>query len=438
MSKRKYNKNLGFERLESRALLAAGMDCEHNALLPEDTNGTGDVTAADALVVINQVVRDLRSGLSTSTANATSSRALMTDVNADGQTTAQDALVVVNRLSRVRNGGSLVSSVPLRNRIERLANDIESGSLPSYFDVATARAILELLQSGAYPELSAVSTPSTAASSNTTDDPVVDDATDVDSMLDDTSTTDSNDDTSTTTAGTSDDDSTDSIDDSSVTDVTAEDMTDSTNTDTDEDEDATDATDDGSTANADDDTTGTTDPTGSDDCDDATDRLTRLTAQLEQRLVAAGIAADAIASVIDPIQASIDSGEPLTRDDIKMLLTDAGIDLSLLRLPHSAGHPGIVRDPAAQIEHLSDVLLNNDANDPVVVQTLIDELTAADDAGTPLTRQEIKTRIEELGLTLPTPPEHPLRGQFQGGFRLANRIHAIRDAIFATLAKTGT
>ena len=73
-------------------LLAAGMGCDHNAMLPEDANGSGDVTPLDALVVINEIARSARnqgSSASTpsgaqSTTNFHISRSTMADVNADG------------------------------------------------------------------------------------------------------------------------------------------------------------------------------------------------------------------------------------------------------------------------------------------------------------------------------------------------------------------
>ena len=145
MVKRKKQSALRFERLEARAVLAAGLDSNHNAWLPEDANGSGEVTPLDALVVINEIAR---SGPAvTVTSNS------MADVNADGSVTPLDALMILNRISRVQSGGSEISAVPLEVRIERLASDIENGALPSNLDPTTAVAMLEMLKTGQYPEV---------------------------------------------------------------------------------------------------------------------------------------------------------------------------------------------------------------------------------------------------------------------------------------------
>ena len=98
-----------------------------------------------------------------------------------------------------------------------------------------------------------------------------------------------------------------------------------------------------------------------------------------------------------------------------------------LTLPTPGHH-----DSNDNFEHLSELLLKNGA-DPVVVDKLIVELKAAADAGTPLTRDEIKAKIEALGLTLPQHPETPHVGPIHAG-QFVGRIHAARDAFFALMA----
>ncbi|WP_168564567.1 peroxidase family protein [Crateriforma spongiae] len=86
------------EALESRRLLAANLF--HNQAIPEDVNEDGQVTAIDALTIINQMNRRQSSA---DADNEPRGRGRMTDVNNDGRDTAHDALLVINRLNRERN-----------------------------------------------------------------------------------------------------------------------------------------------------------------------------------------------------------------------------------------------------------------------------------------------------------------------------------------------
>ncbi|MEM1071052.1 MAG: dockerin type I domain-containing protein [Planctomycetota bacterium] len=86
-------RRLHSERLENRQLLAANMF--HNDLIPEDVNEDGQVTAIDALTVINQMSRQTRGDT-----GGERGAGRMTDVNNDGRDTAADALMVINRLNR--------------------------------------------------------------------------------------------------------------------------------------------------------------------------------------------------------------------------------------------------------------------------------------------------------------------------------------------------
>ena len=69
----------------------------HNDVLPSDVNGDGNVSALDALVVINQLARD-QAG--TSGEGEPSFSYHFPDVNGDGRATALDALLVINTLQR--------------------------------------------------------------------------------------------------------------------------------------------------------------------------------------------------------------------------------------------------------------------------------------------------------------------------------------------------
>lgn len=90
------------ETLETRRLLAANPF--HNELIPEDVNEDGEVTAVDALTIINQINRQSR-GRDTAgpvDGDVERGRGRMTDVNNDGRDSAVDALMVINRLNRDR------------------------------------------------------------------------------------------------------------------------------------------------------------------------------------------------------------------------------------------------------------------------------------------------------------------------------------------------
>lgn len=93
-------RQLRSESLENRQLLAANIF--HNESMPEDVNEDGQVTAVDALTVINQMNRRARGD-----ANAGADRGpgRMTDVNNDGLDSAADALMIINRLNRGRGPG---------------------------------------------------------------------------------------------------------------------------------------------------------------------------------------------------------------------------------------------------------------------------------------------------------------------------------------------
>ncbi|MEM1228004.1 MAG: dockerin type I domain-containing protein [Planctomycetota bacterium] len=95
-----HQRRLRSEKLEGRQLLAANMF--HNAQIPEDVNEDGEITALDALTIINQITRQSRGA---DGGQQQEGRGRMTDVNNDGQNTALDALMVINRMNRDRGGG---------------------------------------------------------------------------------------------------------------------------------------------------------------------------------------------------------------------------------------------------------------------------------------------------------------------------------------------
>jgi hypothetical protein len=133
------NRKLRLERFEIRALFAA--DCLHNIEIPEDADGSGDVSALDALAIINQL-----------NGNSTSSAELMTDVDTDSMTTPLDALAVINHLNR-HGGERAPSSISPQARIARIEQSIAGGTLASAFSLEDAIDVLAILRSGQRPEM---------------------------------------------------------------------------------------------------------------------------------------------------------------------------------------------------------------------------------------------------------------------------------------------
>lgn len=100
-------RRLRAESLESRQLLAANPF--HNELMPEDVNEDGQISALDALTVINEMNRQSPGSFAVDVSpldgqTEQRGRGRMTDVNNDGRDTALDALMVINRLNRDRGG----------------------------------------------------------------------------------------------------------------------------------------------------------------------------------------------------------------------------------------------------------------------------------------------------------------------------------------------
>src|SRR3954449_6353422 len=81
------------EPLESRRLLSTTP--WHNDAIPYDTNGSGNVSATDALGVISELLRTGARQLSPDTLDPPQ---FYVDTNADGWLTPTDALLVVHRV----------------------------------------------------------------------------------------------------------------------------------------------------------------------------------------------------------------------------------------------------------------------------------------------------------------------------------------------------
>ena len=104
-------RKLRSEPLESRQLLAG--DYFHNHSMPEDVNNDGEVTARDALAIINAMGRG---GFDQS---------MFTDVNGDGHRSANDALRVINRIGRGRQDSPPGATDEVRT-IDGTGNNVEN------------------------------------------------------------------------------------------------------------------------------------------------------------------------------------------------------------------------------------------------------------------------------------------------------------------------
>ena len=97
-----------------------------NFLNQSDVNNNGDVTAGDALVIINELARrafsDGQSSQLATPDSLTQWPGVYFDQNGDGSVTALDALRVINELARITNGsgqsGELVAAPAGRSRAE--------------------------------------------------------------------------------------------------------------------------------------------------------------------------------------------------------------------------------------------------------------------------------------------------------------------------------
>ncbi|EMI15516.1 phosphoesterase PA-phosphatase related protein [Rhodopirellula maiorica SM1] len=145
MSKKrsKTRRRLRAESLESRQLLAANMF--HNELMPEDVNEDGQISALDALTVINEMNRPTQTLGSGDGQSSGSGSGRMTDVNNDGRNSALDALMVINRLNRERgnfgagdSGNDTPSETPTDQTDPQDSNDNDDTVADESSDVVLA------------------------------------------------------------------------------------------------------------------------------------------------------------------------------------------------------------------------------------------------------------------------------------------------------------
>jgi hypothetical protein len=147
---RRPQRRLAVESLESRSLLAA--DCFHNFMMPEDADGSGDVSPLDALAIINGL-NTARFGVEGESA-ATNRAVKMMDVDADGNLSPLDALVVINYLNESSAGNpARPSHIDVERRMAWLEQSLATGRLPSSYTVHEAFEALATLRAGGRPEM---------------------------------------------------------------------------------------------------------------------------------------------------------------------------------------------------------------------------------------------------------------------------------------------
>ncbi|MEO1526373.1 MAG: peroxidase family protein [Planctomycetota bacterium] len=132
-------RRLRSEPLESRQLLAG--DYFHNHSMPEDVDNSGEVTARDALMIINAMGR------------GNFDESMFTDVNNDGHRSANDALRVINRINRGRQDPPPGATDEVRT-IDGTGNNVENPDFGS--------AHVELLRVGEADYAGGVSEPAGA------------------------------------------------------------------------------------------------------------------------------------------------------------------------------------------------------------------------------------------------------------------------------------
>jgi thioredoxin-dependent peroxiredoxin len=129
MKRNHKTRRLAAERLETRDLCASDWQ---NIVNRYDVNGSGNVEAIDALVIINELARGGSGALPTKNADYTGP---LRDVNGDSRLSAVDALMVINFL-QIADVGDLAPEVRLPNQDNEqidLSSYIGQGPVVLYF-----------------------------------------------------------------------------------------------------------------------------------------------------------------------------------------------------------------------------------------------------------------------------------------------------------------
>ena len=113
----------------------------HNFVEAEDVNLDGQVSAIDALVVINHLDRLSRDSANSDVPESAGDTTALRDVNDNGEVSSLDASRVINRLSRGNR-----SAEELESGIDQLADAILTENLPHGMRPQTAETWLDNLE----------------------------------------------------------------------------------------------------------------------------------------------------------------------------------------------------------------------------------------------------------------------------------------------------
>ena len=136
----------------------------------------------------------------------------------------------------------------------------------------------------------------------------------------------------------------------------------------------------------------------SDDANRASEFLERFSAKLKS----AGVDAKVIETIAVEIKSGIEANTPLTFDQIKARLVELGVDVSKLfparpeprpELPPKPELPRLEPRIEALVQRLRDAGVSIE-----IVSTIAAELKKSIEAGSPLTLEQIKARLTELGV----------------------------------------
>ncbi len=336
-------RSLACEQYEVRRVMASDLHLGHNFRFPEDTDQSGVVSPMDALKVINAL--NLRQ----------SEPASMVDVNADGYLTALDALFVLNRLNLPLVDGELATSgVPSTSRISRIEAAITSKELPDDMTMAEVSQILETLRLGGSPEAGDCLEPD----SQTLDQRLGAlserllafgvEETLVERVVSEVE---------------------DKMQDSDLefSEVVSEVLA---NNGIDLDELKEDYRE--------------------------QQRIVRITA----RLAEIGVEQSVIDRVEQELRSAWEAGDPLSMSELMERLTELGVDVDQLFPSHHARHRG--GNEIFDSEQVED-RLSAMGVDASVITTILAEIGAAEESGSPMTRRQLFERLRELGVSLRQP-----------------------------------
>jgi SOS response regulatory protein OraA/RecX len=327
--------------------MASDVACFHNLEIPEDTDGSGAVTPLDALVVINRLNS---SGLSDAAVDT-----VMSDVDADATTSPLDALIVINLINRnaASAASDTTSEVPVANRIARIEQMISGGTLASKFTLDDAISILATLRSGGRPEVG----------DRMVGGELVHHGGNRESFLEHLT-------EKLTDAGVSSETITTITDEISAAQTSGTPLT-LTQIKTRLTELGVDIA--------------KVFPVATDNHSDKF--LERLTSKLTD----AGVSADTIATISTEITDAQAAGTPLTLDQVKARLTELGVDVTKIFTATTESHLDRF------VERLTSKLSDAGVTDEIIT-TISTEIKDAAAAGSPLTLDQIKTRLTELGV----------------------------------------